>query len=199
MPKNHSTEQDEAPALCTVEDEARALRTLACLWTALDELQKQRGLMAWREVGSLDAQDLLHALETGGTHPLLRKWEELKAGPARNRPPPGASEQAARRLIVLLRVALQRTGLSKTAARKHIASALQKYGRQIGLPPLPLKADEALRHWERDLKPPLGLQDEAVIAHALDRCGKNRAQLTKHFLGLVEFARKPLPAGARWR
>jgi hypothetical protein len=45
----------------------------------------------------------------------------------------------------------------------------------------------------------LGLQDEAVIAHALDRCGKNRAQLTKHFLGLVEFARKPLQAGARWR
>jgi hypothetical protein len=102
-------------------------------------------------------------------------------------------------LIVLLRVALERTGLSKTAARKHIASALQKYGRLIGLPPLPLKADEALRHWERDLKPPLGLQDEAVIAHALDRCGKNRAQLTKHFLGFVEFARKPLPAGARWR
>jgi hypothetical protein len=29
--------------------------------------------------------------------------------------------------------------------------------------------------------------------------GKNRAQLTKHFLGFVEFARKPLPAGARWR
>jgi hypothetical protein len=50
-------------------------------------------------------------------HPLLRKWEELKAGPARNRPPPGASEQAARRLIVLLRVALERTGLSKAAAR----------------------------------------------------------------------------------
>jgi hypothetical protein len=109
------------------------------------------GLIAWRELGGLDAQDLLHALETGGTHPLLRKWEELKAGPARNRPPPGASEQAARRLIVLLRVALERTGLSKTAARKHIASALR---RQIG---------------------------------------------TKHFLGFVEFARKPLPAGARWR
>jgi hypothetical protein len=182
-----------------VEDETRALRTLACLWTALDELQKQRGLIAWRELGGLDAQDLLHALETGGTHPLLRKWEELKAGPARNRPPPGASEQAARRLIVLLRVALERTGLSKTAARKHIASALQKYGRQIGLPPLPLKADEALRHWERDLKPPVErMRDDRLVLEP-QRCGKNRAQLTKHFLGFVEFARKPLPAGARWR
>ena len=59
--------------------------------------------------------------------------------------------------------------------------------------------DETLRHWERDLKPPLGPQDEAAIAHALDRCGKNRALLVKHFLGFVEFARKPLPAGARWR
>jgi hypothetical protein len=184
MSKNHST----------VEDEARALRALACLWTALDELQKGNPI-AWREAGGFDAQDLLRALETGGAHPLLRKWEELKAGPARNRPPPGASEQAARRLIVLLRVALERTGLSKAAARKHIASALQKYGRQIGLS----SATETLRHWERDLKPPLGPQDEAAIAHALDRCGKNRALLVKHFLGFVEFARKPLPAGARWR
>jgi hypothetical protein len=74
MPKNHSTEEDEAPALCALEDEARALRTLACLWTALDELQKQRGLIAWRELGGLDAQDLLHALETGGTHPLPSRW-----------------------------------------------------------------------------------------------------------------------------
>jgi hypothetical protein len=185
MSKNHST----------VEDEARALRALACLWTALDELQKGNPI-AWREAGGFDAQDLLRALETGGAHPLLRKWEELKAGPARNRPPPGASEQTARRLIVLLRVALERTGLSKAAARKHIASAHQKYGRQIGLSSA---TDETLRHWERDLKPPLGPQDEAAIAHALDRCGKNRALLVKHFLGFVEFARKPLPAGARWR
>jgi hypothetical protein len=102
MSKNHST----------VEDEARALRALACLWTALDELQKGSPI-AWREAGGFDAQDLLRALETGGAHPLLRKWEELKAGPARNRPPPGASEQAARRLIVLLRVALERTGLEQ--------------------------------------------------------------------------------------
>jgi hypothetical protein len=86
--------------------------------------------------------------------------------------------------------------LSKAAARKHIASALQKYGRQIGLSSA---TDETLRHWERDLKPPLGPQDEAAIAHALDRCGKDRALLVKHFLGFVEFARKPLPAGARWR
>jgi hypothetical protein len=185
MSKNHST----------VEDEARALRALACLWTALDELQKGNPI-AWREAGGFDAQDLLRALETGGAHPLLRKWEELKAGPASNRPPPGASAQAARRLIVLLRVALERTGLSKAAARKHIASAPQKYGQQIGLSSA---TDETLRHWERDLKPALGRQDEAVIKQALDRCGKDRAELTRHFLGLVEFARKPLPAGARWR
>jgi hypothetical protein len=178
-----------------MEDEARALRALACLWTALDELQK-RNLIAWREAGGFDGQDLLRALETGGTHPLLRKWEELKAGPVRNRPAPGPSEQAARRSIVLLRIALERAGLRKTAARKHIESALKAHGRQIGLPPAKI---EAIRHWERNLKPALGRQDEAVIKQALDRCGKDRAELTRHFLGLVEFARKPLPAGARWR
>jgi hypothetical protein len=100
-------------------------------------------------------------------------------------------------LIVLLRIALTRTGIrNKGAARKHIASALRRHSRQIGLPSA---TSEAIRHWERDLRPPLGRQDEAVIKQALDRCGNNAAKLTLHFLGLVEFARKPLPAGARWR
>jgi hypothetical protein len=177
------------------EDEARALRARACLWTLLEEAFK-RDPVAWRERGGFEAQDLLDALETGRSHPLLHKWEELKAGPAANRSAPAPSERSARRFIVLLRIALKRAGMGKGAARERIASALRRHRRQIGLPPA---TSEAIRHWERDLRPPLGPQDEAAIKRALDRCGKDRAQLTRHFLGLVEFTRKPLPAGARWR
>jgi hypothetical protein len=178
------------------EDEARALRARACLWTLLEEAFK-RDPVACRERGGFEAQDLLDALETGRSHPLLRKWEKIKAGPAANRPTPAASEQSARRFIVLLRIALNRAGIrSKGAARDHIASALRRHSRQIGLLPA---TDEAIRHWERDLRPPLGPEDEAAIKHALDRCGNDAAQLTRHFLWLVEYARKPLPADAVWR
>jgi hypothetical protein len=170
-------------------------RARACLWTLLDEA-RARDLVAWRELGGFEAQDLLDALETGRSHPLLRKWEKLKAGPAANRPTPAPSEQSARRFIVLLRIALKRAGVRSGAARKHIESALRRYSRQIGLP---MATDEAIRHWERELRPPLGPEDEAAIKHALDQCGNDAARLTRHFLGLVEFARKPLPADARWR
>jgi hypothetical protein len=174
------------------EDEARARRAIACLWTLLDEAKKEN-LVAWRELGGIEAQDLLYAWETGYLHPLLRKWEKLKAGPAANRSAPAPSEQSARRYIVLLRIALNRAGIRRErAAREHIASALRRHSRQIGLPPA---TSEAIRHWERDLRPPLGRQDEAVIKQALDRSGNDAALLTRHFLGLVEFARKPLAAG----
>jgi hypothetical protein len=174
------------------QDEARALRAIACLWMLLAEA-RLRDLVAWRERGGIEAQDLLYALETGRSHPLLRKWEELKA---QHRSPPAPSEQYARRVIVLLRIALERAGLGKEAARKHIASALERTSKQIGLRPA---SADAIRRWERDLETPLGPHDEQAIADALKRCGNNTAQLTRHFLGLVEFARKPLPTGARWR
>jgi hypothetical protein len=177
------------------QSEARALRAIACLFTLLDEALK-RDHVAWRELGGFEAQDLLRALETGGSHPLLRQWEQLKAGPAANRPAPAPSEQSARRFIVLLRIALERAGMGKTEAREHIASAIRRHGRQVGLP---TTTGEAIRHWERDLAPPPGPQDDAVINTALDRCGNDAAQLTRHFLGFVEFARKPLPTWARWR
>jgi hypothetical protein len=100
-------------------------------------------------------------------------------------------------MIVLLRIALeQHAGLGKEAARKHVVSALKRTSKQIGLRPA---SSDAIRHWERDLETPLEPQDEQQIAQALKRCGNDAAQLTRHFLGLVEFARKPLPVGARWR
>jgi hypothetical protein len=193
MPRN----KQWPPPDWTADDEARALRAVSCLWTALNDLQKRNNPVAWRDLGGFDAQDLLRSLETGGQHPQLRKWKGLLAGPARNRPAPGPSEQAARRFIVLLRIALERAGVGIEAARKHIKSALRRHARQIGLQPP--TSDGTIRRWERNLKPPLGPQDEAVIKQALDRCGNDHAQLTRHFLGLVEFTRKPLPTGARWR
>jgi hypothetical protein len=189
------------------QDEARRLRAMALLWTLLEQARKLDEI-TWRELGGFDAQDLLDALEMGKDHPVLKKWRALKAGAAANRPAPSASELGARRLVVLAAVALKRAGLGKQAARERLADALARNSKQIGFPAAsPAASPEAIqpaspgaiRHWQRDLEPPLSPQDEAVIETALKRCGNDPGQLIRHFLGLVEYARKPLPAGARWR
>ena len=88
--------------------------------------------------------------------------------------------------------------MSKNAAREHIAEALKRKGKLIGLP-VPPESAAGIRYYERNLAPPLTPQDHAVIETALKRCGKDHARLTRHFLGLVEFALKPLPTDSRWR
>jgi hypothetical protein len=188
------------------EDEARTLRAVACLWELLREA-RNRDLVRYRELGGLDAEEFLHAVDTGGQHPLLRKWEKDKA---QNRFPPSLHEVNGRRLAMLLRLALERDGVGKSEARKMVAAALQQMGPQIGLAAAstarPRGLDEKrapsvrrIEHWEENLRPPLGPQDEAVIKAALERCGGNRKLLVRRFLGLVEFLRKPLPLEARWR
>jgi len=174
------------------EDEARALRAISCLWRLLDAAKKSDDarLAAYRDLGGFDAEDLLEALGTGRQHPTLRKWQALKAGPAANRSPPGLHELNARRLVVLLRIALERgAGMGKDAARKYVEAQLKRYGEKIGLKPA---SSDALRRWERK-QPPPGSDEETVIATALGRTGGDPGLLSRHFLSLVEFERRPAP------
>jgi len=174
------------------EDEARALRAISCLWRLLDAAKKSDDarLAAYRDLGGFDAEDLLEALRTGRQHPTLRKWQALRAGPAANRSPPGLHELNARRLVVLLRIALERgAGMGKDAARKYVEAQLKRYGEKIGLKPA---SSDALRRWERK-QPPMGSEGETVIATALGRTGGDPELLSRYFLSLVEFERRPAP------
>ena len=108
-------------------DEARRLAALAVLWELLAAAKEKIDVVDWRAEGGPEAEAFLHALETGGQHPLLRKWEELKATVAANRPVPDPLDLNARRLVVLLVEALHRAGLGKRDARKRAAKALHGY------------------------------------------------------------------------
>ena len=90
-------------------------------------------------------------------------------------------EMHARRLAVLLSIALQKTGMGASKARKLAARALHDLT-YIGATP------STIKHWEQRLDPPLAAEDEQVIANALARCGENTQALTDHFIGLVQFA-----------
>src|SRR3954464_3395358 len=106
-------------------DEVRRRAPLSVFWQLLDAAKKQVDVVAWRRMGGPEAADFLHALETGRQHPWLDRWLELRRTVAANRPVPSLLDQNARRLTVLLCVALVRAGLGKDAARRRAAEAVK--------------------------------------------------------------------------
>ena len=83
-------------------DRLRELATLKVLWELLAAAKKNLDIVTWRREGFPEAEDFLHALESGGLHPLLEKWQELRRTIAANRPVPVPLDSNARRLTVLL-------------------------------------------------------------------------------------------------
>ena len=61
----------------------------------------------------MDAEELLECLESGRGHPVLRRWQKLKA--ESGRPGPTRRDLRVRRLIVLAVIALQRVVSRKQA------------------------------------------------------------------------------------
>lgn len=81
-------------------DRLRELATLKVLWELLAAAKKNLDIVTWRREGFPEAEDFLHALESGGLHPLLEKWQELRRTIAANRPVPDPLDSNARRLTV---------------------------------------------------------------------------------------------------
>jgi hypothetical protein len=127
----------------------------------------------WRADGGPETEAFLHALETGGSDPLLEKWQELRRTDA-NHPVPDPIEQEARRLVVLLAEALCRTGLGKGEAREQAAEAVKrifpkKPKRRKGQPSISVDIDaDAIRFWQ-SAYPPFTPDDEKLIAQAINR------------------------------
>jgi hypothetical protein len=164
-----------------LSEEARGQLTLACLLQLTIAAKKQTDVVTWRRAGGFELEDFVDALERGGRHPLLQKWEKRKAENASDRLSPTMRGMHARRLAVLMSMALQRTKvMGATKARRRAAEALAEI--DVFATPVTVK------HWEQRLDPPFAEEDERVIANALARCGENTQALTDHFIGLVQFA-----------
>jgi hypothetical protein len=164
-------------------DHARALHSLACLMELVVTAKQQTDVITWRRVGGMEAEDFLDAIERGGSHPLLVEWEARKTRPAA-----GMREEHARRIAVLLCLALHRGGLGMAKARKQTAKALERATDLFAAAP----TDTAIKHWQQRQVPPTP-EDARVIQTAFDRCGTDPHALLRHFVGLMRFARNPFP------
>ena len=163
---------------------ARALLAASCLWAMLAAAKQQTDIVKWRNVGGLELEDFADAIDRGGLHPLLQLWQARKS--ETNRPGPGLREQHARRLAVLLCIALQRVGVGKGKARKRVAQALARTDLFSTTP-----TADALKHWEERMEHPLAEADERVITTAIAGCGRDPQRLMEYFIGLVQFSRNP--------
>jgi nucleotide-binding universal stress UspA family protein len=160
----------------------RELGTLKVLWGLVATAETRTDPVTWRAEGGPEAKDFLDALETGRQHPLLTKWEELKA--TVGRPAPSLLDRSVRYTVVLMVEALHRAGLGKGAARKRAAEALRDV--------FPEATFEAIRHWQTTF-PPVP-DDEPRIAGALKRHGHDHKQIIGSFVGLIRFAVDPVVA-----
>jgi len=165
--------------------EARALLASKCLWELLAAAKQQVDVATWCKEGGLEAEDLLDAIDSGRPHPLLRSWEERKATVAANRPAPSQRELHARRLVVLLCIALERAGLGKRKARQQVSRLLAPQSGLFAQPP----SYHALERWQR-AGPALTPEDECVIANAIAKGGPR--EIKAYFVGLIHFALNPL-------
>ena len=165
-------------------EKAHALLARKCLWELLAAAKLQVDVATWCKEGGLEAEDLLDAIDIGRPHPLLRSWEERKATVAANRPAPSRRELHARRLVVLLCIALERAGLGKRKARQQVSRLLAPQSGLFARPP----SEHALERWQR-AGPALTPEDECVIANAMAKGGP--PEIKAYFVGLLHFALNP--------
>jgi hypothetical protein len=180
-------------------DEARRLGALSMLRRSLANERKRLNAMNWLADGGPQAVAFLLAVETGGSDPLLEKWQELRRTTAASHPVPDPIELAARRLVVLLVETLSRTGLSKSEAREKAAKAVKrmfskKAKRRKGQPSIWVDVDaDAIRFWQSGYPTPTP-DHEKLITDTLKRCGNDRPQIVGRFVKMIEFAIDPAAA-----
>jgi hypothetical protein len=165
-------------------DELRRLAALSMLWGLLAAAKEKADVVTWRREGGPEATDFLRALETGAPHPLLLKWQELKATVAANRPVPSLREQNTRRLAVLMVETLVRTGLGKEPARRRAAKAVEHL--------FPTTNKRTIKCWQRNYS--IGADDERLIAMAIERHGHDHDRLVANFAGLIDWTDNPVVA-----
>ena len=100
------------------KEEADATRTQIVqylLRRVVTDLKARLDPVSFLNCGWSELEAFVDALLGGGMHPELTEWETTKDGAGR--PLPSTREQYARRLALLLCVALERAGMRRWAAR----------------------------------------------------------------------------------
>jgi hypothetical protein len=154
------------------------------LWWLLSNLKAKLDPAQQRNLGLPEIEAFFEALVSGGEHPALKGWESRKGG----HPPPAAHEWRARRLIVLLSVALKRSGWNRSMEETREFAAKEATRAEVFAEVVTAKA---IRKWE-ERQPALTPADEQLLATAIACCGVNAPHnLAKYFIGLAHFVHNP--------
>jgi hypothetical protein len=166
----------------------RAIMTLKLLWQLMKAARDQAGPVIWLNEGGLDAEEFLECLETGRPHPLLRRWQVMKGTTAANRPAPTSRERAARRIVVLAVIGLQRVAsMTGKEARLTVAAAMPKLFEE---PP----SDETIHYWERQRDPPTTTPaEETFLAMVIANSNADPAKVVERVLDLAHTILTPAP------
>jgi hypothetical protein len=163
-------------------EEGRRLAAMYFLWQTLIATKEKSDPVAWHAVGGPEAEAFLHALESGGQHPVLRRWEKLMQTVAANRPAPDLTQQKFRRNVVLMVEALYRAGLKpKEDARKRAVKALRHAFPSIN--------SASIKYFQANYS--LTSEDKWLIAQAIARHGHDFGGLANWFIGLIRLVVDP--------
>ncbi len=153
------------------------------LYSVLDTLKRQTNLAAQVNSGLLEFESFVEALMGGGSHPALENWMHRRKGT----PAADARELRARRLIVLMSIALERTGMTMAGARRFAA----KETNAARVFPGENVTAKAIEHWH-DRAIELTPQDEQLVATSIACVGLDAPRrLALYFIGLAHFAHNP--------
>jgi hypothetical protein len=171
-------------------DEVRGVRAAECFQHMLTAAKAQLagGDVNWYALGLGEAEAVMEAWSTGGRHGFFQIWQRRKATIGGNRPAPSPTELRARRMVVLLCVALERGGCRKRAARKLAARELEMAGVFTHAP-----THRSIEHWQGE-QSALAPADEQLLATAIASCGfGDPHRLATFFIGLAHLFHNPAP------
>jgi hypothetical protein len=159
------------------------VRVLETFLLGVSKVLKQTDLKTQVNAGILEYESFLDAFLGGGSHPALERWLERRKGA----PAGDTGELRARRLIVLMTIALERAGLSMAAARrmaaKEVTAAAVFPGDNI--------SSKTIEHWHERM-PGLTPRDETLLSIAITTAGTEaKRRIALYFVGLAHYAHNP--------
>ena len=188
------------PAKFENKDDAertRGLRAAECfdrmLAIAKDELASKAPnalTVNWYALGMGEAEAAMRAWHQGAKHPFFEIWEGRRGTTGSHRSPPSSTELEARRMTLLLCVALERVSFNGNmqAARECAARALDRVG-LFARPP----SAATIEHWQRDYPLTLDARAEQTLAWCIAACGPAPHKICSFFTGLAHLVFNPAP------
>ena len=165
-------------------DAVRERRLQDFMYSVLDAFKQQTNLTTQVNSGALEFESFIDALMGGGSHPALEAWMQRRKGT----PAADARTLRARRLIVLMTIALERAGIGSMAKARQFAAKETNAAKVF---PGEVVTAKALEHWH-DRQPDLTRWDEQLVATSIASVGLDAPhRLALYFIGLAHFAHNP--------